>query len=190
MGEWTAVKLTGARQVAALMGMDKAALPAAEIGATDHFASLRAAGADADALGFIGHALPRLEVVAWAARLLDEESRTRTLPVEDRQTLDRSLRWLDEADEPTRRAAYDAALAADERAPERLLGFAVFFSGGSISLPDMPPVLPPPEACARCATGAVMLAAHRSGDAKSLIARALTLAEAIAERGLSALQPA
>lgn len=190
MGDWTAVKLTGARQVAALMGVEKAALPGEEVTATDHFAALRAGGANADALGFIVHALPRLEAVAWAARLLDEESRGRTLAVEDRQALDRSLRWLDEADEPTRRAAYDAALDADERAPERLLGFAVFFSGGSISLPDMPPVLPPPEACARCAAGAVMLAAHRSGDPKALIARALALAEAIAESGLSALEPA
>lgn len=190
MGEWTAIKLTGARQVAALMGVARAQLPPEDLAAPDHFAALRANGADADALGFIGHALPRLEAVAWAARLLDEESRTRTLAVENRQTLDRSLRWLDEADEPTRRAAYEAALDADDDAPERLLGFAVFFSGGSISLPDMPPVLPPPEACARCATGAVMLAAHRSGDAKALIARALVLAEGIAERGLSALEPA
>ena len=39
--------------------------------------------------------------------------RTRTAA----RRIDRSLRWLDEADEPTRRAAYDAALDAADDAP-------------------------------------------------------------------------
>lgn len=190
MGEWTAVKLTGARQVGELMGMEAAALPDGELAAPDHYAALRAADSNDEALGFIGHALPRLEVVSWAARILDEESRGRTLDSADKQALDRSLRWLDDPSDGARRDAYDAALDAGERAPERLLGFAVFFSGGSMSLVDLPPVLPPPEACARCATGAVMLAAHRSGDPKGLVARALKLAESVAERGTRALHPA
>jgi hypothetical protein len=187
MTEWTAVKLTDARQVGTLMGLDPLPEPVA---AAECYTALREAGRQTEAMQFIGHALPRLEVVAWAARLLDAESRRLHLDMADRQALDHALRWLDDADEGTRRAAYDAAQAAGERAPERLLGLAVFFSGGSISLPDLPPVLPPPEVCARFATTAVLLAAQRSGDMTSFLTGAMTLAEGVAARGMDALQPA
>jgi hypothetical protein len=187
MTEWAAVKLTDARQVGVLAGFDPLPEPVA---AADHYAALRDAGQQGAAMAFIGHALPRLEVVAWAARLIDAESRRLELGVTDRQALDHALRWLDDADEDTRRAAYNAAQAAGERAPERLLGLAVFFSGGSISLPDLPPVLPPPEGCARFATTAVLLAAQRSGDPDGFVAQALALAEGVATRGMDALQPA
>lgn len=188
MSEWKSVKFADARQVAELAGSRD--LPEAGYGAADHYRALRAAGRHEDALLFIGHALPRLDVVSWAAQLLDDESRRRPLDMADRQALDRTLRWLGEPDDGARRAAYDAALESDERAPERLLGFAVFFSGGSVSLVDLPPVLPPPEACARCATGAVLLAAQRSGDVPAFLEHALALAEAVATNGPEALQPA
>lgn len=188
MSEWNAVKFAEARQVAELMGSE--ILPEADRTAPGHYDGLRSEGRHEEALLFIGHALPRLEVVTWAARLLEAESHRRPLDMADRQALDHALRWLGDSDDATRRAAYEAALEADERAPERLLGFAVFFSGGSVSLVDLPPVLPPPEACARCATGAVLLAAHRCEDSAAFIADALAAAEAIAAHGLDALQPA
>lgn len=188
MSKWNAVKIAEARQVADLMGAED--LPEAGHAAADHYASLRTQGRHEEALLFIGHALPRLEVVTWAARLLEAESHLRPVGMADRQALDRALRWLGDSDDAARRAAYEAALEADERAPERLLGFAVFFSGGSVSLIDLPPVLPPPEACARCATGAVLLAAQRCDDPTAFVAAALTLAETIAVDGLEALQPA
>lgn len=189
-GEWAAVRLTGARQVAELVGLPREAWPDAETGVQAHYAMLRAAGDDVAALAFIGHALPRLEVVTWAARILDAESRTRLLDFEDRQALDRALRWLGAPDDAGRRETYEAALEAGDRAPERLLGFAVFFSGGSMSQPELPAVLPPPEACARCAVGAVTLAAHRSDDPAAALLAALALAEAVAARGVAALAPA
>lgn len=188
MSEWNAVRFADARQVAELVG--RGDLPEPGVGTAVHYRALCDAGLHEDALLFIGHALPRLDVVSWAAQLLDEESRRRSLDTPDRQALDRTLRWLGDPDDPARRAAYESALEAGERAPERLLGFAVFFSGGSVSLVDLPPVLPPPEACARCATGAVLLAAHRSGDPRVFVAHALARAEAFAVHGLEALQPA
>lgn len=190
MTDWTIIKLTQARQVAALMGTDEEALPAADVGVRAHYDGLRADGGGREAIAFIGHALPRMEAIAWAARLLEEEARGHALPRRDRQALDHVLRWLGDPDDARRRGARDAAEAASDRSPERMLAMAVFFSGGSMSLPDLPPVLPPPEASGRMAVGAVTLAAYRSGDPEPFFDRALMLAEAVAEQGIRAIRPA
>lgn len=191
MNDWTTIKLTQARQVAELMGVDEDALPGAELPVRQHYDQLRGvAGGGREAVSFIGHALPRMEGIAWAARLLDDESRRVDLPRRDRQALDHVLRWLGDPDDSRRRAAREAADTAGDRSPERMLALAVFFSGGSMSQPDLPPVLPPPEASGRMAAGAVTLAAYRSGDAEGFFDHALELAEAIAEQGMRAIQPA
>lgn len=191
MNDWTTIKLTQARQVAELMGTDEDALPEPELPVRQHYEQLRRiTGGGREAVSFIGHALPRMEGIAWAARLLDEESRRVDLPRRDRQALDHVLRWLGEPDDTRRRAARDAADTAGDRSPERMLALAVFFSGGSMSQPDLPPVLPPPEASGRMAAGAVTLAGYRSGDAEAFFDRALELAEAIAEQGMRAIPPA
>lgn len=190
MSDWTTIKLTQARQVAALMG-DAAELPADDTPVRAHYQALRDANAGGrEALAFLGHALPRMEAIAWAARLLDDDSRGRALARPDRQALDHVLRWLGEPDDSHRRAAHEAAEQAGERSPERMLAMAVFLSGGSLSLPDLPPVLPPPEAAVRMATGAVTMAAYRSGAPEAYFDRALLLAEAVAEQGLRAIAPA
>jgi hypothetical protein len=187
--EWTAIRIAQARQVAELMDVDEAELPDAELNAASHYAALRAADDRRGAIEFIAHALPRFEAIAWAARILDEESRTYPLDRRDRQALDRALRWLGDVDDRNRRATYDAALTARDSAPERLLALAVHFSGGSISEPDLPPVLPPPEMAGRFAGHAVLAAACRSPEPEAVMDRALALADRIAEQGLKALQP-
>jgi hypothetical protein len=59
-------------------------------------------------------------------------------------------------------------------------------SGGSISEPDLPPVLPAPELSGKLAAGAIIVAAHRSGDAKAALEAALEFGEGIAARGVDA----
>lgn len=187
MAEWNQVRWTEARQIVALMGHD--ALPDEGISPHDHYAGVRAAGRHDEAVGFLGHALPRFEAIAWASRILEEAAGSH-VPSPDRQALDYALRWLGDPSDDRRRAAMEAADEAAFGAPERLLAMAVFLSGGSISQPDLPPVLPPPESAGRCAAGAILLAAHRSGDAASMLDRALDLGEKVAEQGTRALTPA
>ncbi|WP_315759958.1 DUF6931 family protein [Sphingomonas sp. Y38-1Y] len=188
MTGWTSVKLTQARQVQALMDPSATDAWADEaVSTADAYAALREAGEHGDAVDFIAHALPRLEALAWGARVLDEETRRESIPVRDRQALDHVLRFLGDPSDAARRGCQAAAEAAGERAPERLIALAAFFSGGSISQPELPAVLAPPETTGRLAGTAVRLAAHRSGGPERVIARALELAERVADRGLAGL---
>ena len=184
MTQWSGVKLTQARQVAMLMDVDEDDLPDPAIDVRAGYAAIRADGRTADALDYIGHALPRLEAVTWAARLLDADSRVRDLPVRDRLALDHALRWLDEPSDANRRATQQAALSASRQSAEHCLALAVYYSGGSIADVGMPPLLPPPEACLRYAVAAAKRAAWRSDAPAVKLERALAAAERIAEHGL------
>lgn len=169
------------------MDVDAAALPAPGVTPDAHYRALRGGGDRLTAISFLGHALPRFEALAWAARILDGEAAGRELSRADRQALEHSLRWLGEPHDGTRRAAMDAADAAGERAPERMLATGVFFSGGSISQPDLPPVMPQPELAGRFASIAITLAAARADDGNALLDRALDLGERVATDGMGAL---
>jgi hypothetical protein len=188
MGEWPIIRMTQARQVAELMEIERGQMPDEGVGVQDFYRQARLRSA-VDALDVIGHALPRFEAVCWAAEVLDRESRKRELPPPDRQALDSSLRWTGEPDDANRRAAYAAAESAADSGPERLLGLAVFLSGGSLSEPELPPVLPEPGTCCRLAVAAVKVAGYRNSDPEPLFAEALELAEGVAQRGVAALRP-
>ncbi len=187
VGSWDAVRLTQARQVAVLIGVDDDALPDAGLDVRTQYAALRDAGDLPAASEYLGHALPRPDVVDWAARVLTEEAAHLDLPRRSRQALDTALRWLGAPSDTHRRAAHAAAGAAPRGSAERYLGFAVFYSGGTVAAADLPPVLPPAHACARYCVGAIEQAAYRSGEASRVFARALALGEAVAERGAAAL---
>ncbi|WP_260598928.1 DUF6931 family protein [Sphingomonas endolithica] len=192
MNPWPAIKLTQARQVALLLDgdLDESELPDDAIDVQAGYVAIKGNGSAADAVDYIGHALPRLEAVAWAAQVLDRESRVRELPVRDRLALDHALRWLDEPSDANRRATQVAALAANPRSAEHRLGLAVYYSGGSIADPGMPPLLAPPEACLRYAVAAVKSAAFRTDAPATVLGSALALAERAAEGGLPALTAA
>jgi hypothetical protein len=185
---WNQVRWTEAHQIASLMGQADEDLPEPGVTPDQHFAGLGAQGDRLGAVSFLGHALPRFEALAWAARILEQETATRELRRPDRQALDHALRWLGEPNDAARRAAHDAAEAASERSPERMLAMGVFFSGGSISDPDLPAVPPAPELAGRFAAVAVTLAAARAEDGNAVLDRALALGERIAAEGTSALQ--
>lgn len=187
---WNQVRWTEAHQVASLMGVDEAELPAPGTAPEHHFRDLRADGDLTGAVMFLGHALPRLEALAWAARVVEEEAVGRELKNADRQALDHALRWLGDPSDHSRRAAMDAADAAGDRSPERLLALGVFFSGGSISGPDLPPVPPEPHIAGRLAAGAVAMAAIRAATRDAVLDRALDLGQRIADDGMKALDPA
>lgn len=185
MAGWTQVKWTEARQIGELMNRPELGDPEASPEAA--YRKLRTEGDLDTAVRYLAHALPRAETIAWAARLLDERSRTTELTVPERQALDRTVRWLEEPTDEYRRAAFEAAALAPEDSPERLLASAVFLSGGSISEPDLPPVQPQPQVCGQLAGTAVLTAAYRSPAPETALAAACDLGDKIAAEGSRAL---
>ncbi len=186
-GEWGAIRLTEARQVAALMGVDVDDRPSADVPVRRHYDALRAGNRRSAALQYLGHALPRLEAIAWAARIVADTAAADPPPQRARHALDVALRWLEDPTEAHRRAAGAAADAISQPVAERLLASAVFFSGGSIVAANAPPVVPPDHVAARYAVGAIDEATRRSTDHVAALETALALGERIADRGMAAL---
>lgn len=184
---WHGVLLGDARQIARFMGVPEERWPDAALDVRGGYRAWRASGDLPAAIDYLAHALPRVEAIAWAARILDDGSRRHELERGDRHALDTALRWVGEPGEAYRRAAGEAADRAGRRSPERCLALAVFASGGSIAPPGMVPIAPPPEAVPRYVAGAIKQAAYRGDDAERAFRDALTLGEAVAERGAAAV---
>ena len=187
MAEWAQVRWTEARQLLALQGVADGEMPTEGLTPQAYFAALRNEQRRDEAVAFLGAALPRVEAIAWAGRVLDDEANAARIGGADRQALDHALRWLGDPSDDRRRGAMDASEQAGESAPERLLALAVFMSGGSLSGPDLAPVQPPADAAGRLAAGAVAGAAYRTSAPTAVLDRALDLGEKVAEQGLSAL---
>ena len=184
-GTWSAVRLTEARQVSSLLEQHRDDWPAPEVGVAEQFATLRTSGQVSAALDYLAHALPRLEAVAWAIEMV--EAAPATPSPSARHALACARRWWGERSDAHRRAAGDAAEAIGRLVPERFLGQAIYYSGGSIAAPDQPPLWPPENIAARYVSGAIDAAARQSDDPRAFLTRALDLGEEIARRGLQAL---
>lgn len=189
MAGWDQVKWTQARQVADLMELDVSLLGDPEGNPESGYQTLRRRGELSLAIRYLGHALPKLEALAWAAHLLQAWSRAAKLEVPEQQALDCAMRWLEEPTDEYRRAAHEAAEAAGGNSAERLLGYAVFMSGGSISQPDLPPVQPPQQVCGRLAASAVIAGAYRTASPSEALVAACDAGEKVAALGVKALNP-
>src|SRR5579883_1307670 len=102
-----------------------------------------------DAVRFLAQAIGPARAVAWALACLRElraENNGAALATFDA--------WLADPSDANRRAAANAS----EDGPEKSLGLAIFFSGGSIAPPDVNPVPPPPHIAEKLAAGAIILA--------------------------------
>lgn len=190
---WRAVRWTEAQQVLHFMGH----IDGDVLGDTPdaHYRAMIGEGPTHDAVSYLAHALPRMEVIGWAARILKELSRQDALHPRDRQALDAVLRWLDEPSEQWRRSAQELADMASDGGAEQLLAMAVFVSGGSIAPPELPAVLPPDFACNRLAGAAVKAAAYRAArrgraETEKRLQSALQLGETFAVRGMEAFAAA
>ena len=186
MGGWSQVKWTQARQIADLIGAP-ADVGNVEGSPEEGYQALRSKGDLNLAVRYLAHALPRFEAAAWAASLLDERSRSTSLDANERQALDRAVRWVEEPTDEFRRATFEAGALAPPDSPERLLASAIFMSGGSISEPDLPAVQPPQQVCGQLAGAAVLVAAYRSKDPAAALIAACELAEKVAAEGSGAL---
>jgi hypothetical protein len=180
MPDWTQVTWSNGGQVLELIGReadDIAADSNAALAPDKYCQALIACGEIDKAVEFLAHSLPRYEVVVWAAQVL-----RRLTPGQD-DMLSAVLRWIDDPNDADRRAVYERASLLKSGSARAYLGLAVFFSGGSVSAPDMPAVLPPPALCGKCAYGAVITAAYDEKAADTILRDALRIGESIASGG-------
>ncbi|KRA59193.1 hypothetical protein ASD79_10850 [Caulobacter sp. Root655] len=177
MRRWKQVKWTEAGQVAAILGwpVSEHDTDAPEI----FFDRLLREGRDDDAALFLGQALPRYEVVAWAAQAVRQLSPAE-VSTQDADALKATLLWLQDPSETRRRAAFDAASEASVAGPQRMCAMAVFFSGGSMALDAVEPLPPPRETAGTFAAGAVLTAATHGARRQEGLRAALVLGEAFA----------
>ncbi len=111
-----------------------------------------------DAVRYMAFVLPTREAIWWAWSCA-----RRTLPPEPAPVVVEALsvteRWIAQPSEAARRPLLALAEAAGPATPAGAAALAVYFSGGSITPPDVPPVPPPAGAAARAIAGSVTLAA-------------------------------
>jgi hypothetical protein len=187
MTEWTRVKWSEARQVAANLGWeDDEVVGDLSARPKPYFDSLVQAGHLQEAAAFLGQALPRLEAVAWAARSVQDlyESTQQPAPEPEARALKAAMLWIQDPTENRRRAAYEAAEQCKDDSAERFAALAAFFSGGSIAPENCPPVPAPKDTAGRLAAGAVFAASARSGNLHAALQKCLQAGDEIAARGL------
>jgi hypothetical protein len=111
-----------------------------------------------DAVRFLAHALPKREGVWWGWVSARRASGATPPPV-IKAALDATEAWIAQPSEENRRAAHEAAKAADLGTPAGCAALAAFFSGGSLGPAHAPPVPPGEHLTAKAVSGAVIFAA-------------------------------
>jgi hypothetical protein len=110
-----------------------------------------------DAAGFVGQWLGKLEAVTWAC-LSARKALGEAPPPKERAALEAAERWLAVPDEPSRRACEEAAEALGYRSAPAMAAAAAFWSGGSLSAPDLPSVSPAATLGGKGAAASVLMA--------------------------------
>lgn len=175
MTPWTRSTWTDAGQIAAIV--DPGDPPGEANGQPLHLwhAKLVKNGELETALEFMAHGMSRYDCVAWAARsaiATNIVDRTDPLVVT-------VLQWIDNPDDPLRRAAGAAADAVAKDTPAKLLCLAVWFSGGSLTPEELAPVLPPADVCARLAAASLLVGAYSQPDPEKVLHEILEFGEAM-----------
>ena len=159
--------------------------------AADGIERLEAQGFRNEAVRLAAHALPKREAVWWAC-MCAAGVPDPTLPVADAAARVAAEAWVRKpADEPLRRAAWDAAQLTAFGSPEAWAAVGAFWSGGSMS-PEGQPVVPPAEHLTGLAvSGAVVMAAVRGHPerADARFGRFLAAARDIAVGGAGRVAP-
>jgi hypothetical protein len=107
---------------------------------------------------FLAFSLPKRECVWWGWVCARKASGAQPSPV-IRAALEATERWIVQPTEDHRRAAMTASQAADVGTPAGCAALAVFFTGGSLGPPNVPPVPPGEFMTAKAVAGSVMLSA-------------------------------
>jgi hypothetical protein len=184
MARWTKVKWTEAGQVTQLLGWKDDLDQAAHTPPEQFYAGLRRDGRLRDAAYYLGQSLPRFEAVVWATLVVRELGD----PADpDGRCLRAALDWAADPTEARRRQAYAVSKDADAQSPARLAALAAFFSGGSMSPEDQPPVPAPRTTAGSFSAAAVLMAAIHTDDQAASLRLALDRGETIAANGVPAI---
>lgn len=123
-----------------------------------------------DAFVFLAHWLPKPAAIWWGTLCAWLQYRPAAAkPVA--HALSAVVGWLQQPGEERRRAAETAADTSGADTPAGMLALAVFYSGGSISLPEAPVVEPPPFMTAQYVANAVIMTADQTPAAGHLAAK-------------------
>lgn len=188
MTQWNAVLWADARELAVQAGMEEDDLPDAGMSPQAYFAELRSSEDSSSAVSFMSAALPRAEAIAWAAGCLAPLAKVEGYPTKRRHLLELALRWIDDPNDEFRRAAFAQAEQEDKDTPEKLLNYAIFFSGGSIADPDLDPVNTDPAITGNLVAAVIQCAAVLDRDEPdAFLDKALDLGERVAQSGMDAV---
>lgn len=122
-----------------------------------------------DAVNFVAHLLPKREAVWWGCLCAWQVSRP-TPPTDVGDALQAAVCWVREPSEANRRATQGPGEKAGATQPAGAVALAAFWSGGSMSRPDLPAV-PPPERLTNNAIASAVMAAAAQGDPSQLSQR-------------------
>ncbi len=118
-----------------------------------------------DAGQFLAYWLPKPEAIWWGCLAGWSAYRDRPTPAAD-EALQAAVSWLREPTERNRRIAQAAGEVLGLGDPAGAVALAVFFSGGSISLPGLPEVPAPAGLTAKAVYCALVTAAARGDPAQ------------------------
>ncbi|WP_297487992.1 DUF6931 family protein [Acidocella sp.] len=139
--------------------------------------ALAAAGFLVEASRVFAHALPRREAVWWAC-MCATHTAAGDIPPEDNRMRELAETWVRQQSDEIRRANMENAKRAGFQSPEAWAAVAAFWSGGSITAPDAPPVPAPPHLPGVAVAGAVALASVRGAPNRQMQRLALFLRSA------------
>jgi hypothetical protein len=134
-----------------------------------------------DAMKVVARAFPKREAVWWACLCVRRTFEPRELEGKEAPLL-AAERWVREPSESNRRAAGQTAEAQNHETPQALAAQAAFWSGGSLTPPEVEQVVPPGEDfTAMGVAGAVSLAPAKKEPERMMerYRAFLTLAEAV-----------
>jgi len=144
--------------------------------------ALTTAGRITGALQFLAQVLPKREAVRWACLCVGRTGDAGRSPAEAR-ALAAARSWVDEPSQAGCYEAWEAAQAAGLETPAGLAAAAAFFSGKTMSPPDLPPTRPPDSLTGETVHSALLMAATamEPSEAEAALGEFLKQGTALAE---------
>lgn len=119
-----------------------------------------------DATMLMAHAMPKREAIWWACHCV-RMAHGEKLPPGAEEVLTCAETYVAKPTDELRRKTFEKAETSNFDPPAGFVGMAVFFSSGSLSLPNLPPVPPKDHLAAGMVGNAVKVAAVVQGGARA-----------------------
>jgi len=119
-----------------------------------------------DAVMLMAHAMPKREAIWWACQCV-RIAKGDALPPPAGALIAEAEAWVAKPTDEQRRKTFEKAEGMNFDPPAGFIGMAVFFSSGSLSLPNLPPVPPKEHLSAGMVGNAVKIAALSRGGGKA-----------------------